>query len=428
MKIPKAALVAALFAGAATLLPAPPAEAQVFDSLRQRQRQRQQQQQPQAQVQGVQLSAAETAAVRPLFDAVQAQDWAAASAALPAAEAGVQSPQGRYFVARLKLDLATATQNVAMQGQAIDTMLASGAVPADVLPLLLGVQANLAVQANNIPAAEAPLMRLLELTPNDVDRVIQLAQVKVRLNKWAEALALYRRALQLTEAAGQAPSEELYRRTLGVAYEGRMAQPSIELAQILLRAYPTPVNWRDSLIIYRELGNVDEQLELDLRRLMRAAQALTSQQDYYSLAYMLSQGGLLGEAKAVLDEGISRGVLRADMPDVAAILRSINPRIREDQAGLPAFRTRALAGNSGREARITGDAFYSYGQYAEAAELYRAALQKGGEDANLINSRLGAALALAGQRAEAEAAFRAVTGPRAQLAAFWLVWLASRPA
>ena len=56
-----------------------------------------------------------------------------------------------------------------------------------------------------------------------------------------------------------------------------------------------------------------------------------------------------------------------------------------------------------------------------------AALQKGGEDANLVNTRLGAALALAGRRAEAEAAFRAVTGPRADLAGFWLAWLARRP-
>ena len=46
---------------------------------------------------------------------------------------------------------------------------------------------------------------------------------------------------------------------------------------------------------------------------------------------------------------------------------------------------------------------------------------------NLVNSRLGAALALAGRRPEAEAALRAVTGPRADLAGFWLTWLARGP-
>jgi tetratricopeptide (TPR) repeat protein len=84
-----------------------------------------------------------------------------------------------------------------------------------------------------------------------------------------------------------------------------------------------------------------------------------------------------------------------------------------------------MAGNDAVPVMRIADAFYSYGQYAEAAELYRAALQKGAE-ANLANTRLGAALAMAGQRAGAEAAFREVTGPRAVLAQFWLLWLSTR--
>ncbi len=67
------------------------------------------------------------------------------------------------------------------------------------------------------------------------------------------------------------------------------------------------------------------------------------------------------------------------------------------------------------------------GQYAEAAEFYRLALQKGGEDANLVNLRLGAALALAGRGPEARAALAMVSGPRADLASFWLAWLQRRP-
>ena len=69
------------------------------------------------------------------------------------------------------------------------------------------------------------------------------------------------------------------------------------------------------------------------------------------------------------------------------------------------------------------------GKMGEAVKLYTEfgypALQKGGQDVNLVNTRLGAALALAGQRAEAEAAFRLVTGPRAELAQLWLFWLSS---
>ena len=47
-------------------------------------------------------------------------------------------------------------------------------------------------------------------------------------------------------------------------------------------------------------------------------------------------------------------------------------------------------------------------------------------DANLVNTRLGIALSMAGQRADAEAAFRKVTGVRAPLANLWIAWLAMR--
>ena len=74
----------------------------------------------------------------------------------------------------------------------------------------------------------------------------------------------------------------------------------------------------------------------------------------------------------------------------------------------------------------TGDADYGYGDYAQAAELYRAALSKTGADVNLINLHLGMALARAGDKAGATAALNAVTGPRSELAKFWLIYLATR--
>ena len=101
-------------------------------------------------------------------------------------------------------------------------------------------------------------------------------------------------------------------------------------------------------------------------------------------------------------------------------------RAAQDRPSLAGERTAALAGRDGTVAFRLGDAYYGYGDYAEAAELYRAALQKGFADSNLGNLRLGAALALAGQRAPAEAAFRAVTGPGADLAQLWLLWLSTR--
>lgn len=431
MTCTRAALAATLLAGSATLLlhSVPAAAQSPLQSLRQNQQgNRAQPQQQRTQVQITGLTREESAAVYPLYQAAQAQDWAAAAGALAAAQAGAQSPAARYLVGQLQFQLARGTQNAAMQGQALDAMLASGGAPAAAVSEILTQQVNLALDANNFAAAETALTRIVEASPGDIVRITQLAQVKARLNKREEAAALLQRAVQLSAASGQPPPEQLLRASLGMSYEGHQAQPAIAQAQALVRAYPTAENWRSALGVYRDLGGLAGSDQIDLYRLMRAAAALGGERDYYEYALAASHGGLPGEAKAVLDEGFNNHVFQQASGDARQMQTAAQARIAEDQASLPRLRTAALAGRSGQAARTTADAYFGYGRYAEAAELYRAALEKGGEDANLINTRLGASLALAGQRPAAEAALHSVTGPRAALAQFWLLWLAGRPA
>lgn len=419
MKMTKT-LLTAVAAVAVTASLAVPAEAQ--RNREQRGEQRGQQQS------GNQLSREEGAAITPLLEAVRAQDWAAAQAALPAAQQGASSPYGRFVVGQLQLQVGSNTNNAQLQSQAVDAMLASGAAPDTARPALERAQVDFAIQNENYPVAETGLTRMVEAAPNDAQLLTRLAQVKLRLNKGDEALTLFRRAIEIGSANGGRAPEEAYRRALAATYQARQAQPSIELARQLVTAYPTPTNWRDALVIYKELGGVQGTVELDLYRLMRAAGALTSEADFVLFAEQLNRGGLPGEAKAVLDQGVSRNVLRAGGPQ-AALQANVNGAVAEDRAGLAGQRAGATAAPEARRALGLADAFAGYGQYAEAIPLYRAALTKTGADAGMINTRLGAALAQAGQRAEAEAAFRAVTsGPYQQLAGYWLLWLQQRPA
>ena len=73
-----------------------------------------------------------------------------------------------------------------------------------------------------------------------------------------------------------------------------------------------------------------------------------------------------------------------------------------------------------------GDTLYGLGAFAEAAPLFKAAVAKGGVDANLANLRLGMALARAGDKAGAAAALNAVAGPQANVAKYWLIWVNSQ--
>jgi len=372
------------------------------------------------------LSKEERNALAPLQTAVTAKNTAAATAALPAAQAAVKGADAQYVLGQLMLRLGLDTNNVDLQRQAINTLVATPSTPpADVTTLLLN-QAALASRAGDTKAAEAALARAAQLTPNNPDVIVSLAEVKVDAKKGAEAVGLIEQAMQLKAAAGQQVPETWYRRALSLALQHKLAPQSMKLSKALVAAYPSQTNWRDALLIYRDTAALDPAGTLDLMRLMRATKALNGERDYFRFAEQLKSGGLPGESKAVLDEGVAARHVDAAKSPFRELIAANAGQVKGDRAGLGALEAKASAAADGRLALSTADAYYGYGDYAKAATLYRSALQKGNVDANLVNTRLGAALALAGQRAEAEAAFKAVQGPRADLAAFWLAYLAQR--
>ncbi|MGZ8350898.1 MAG: hypothetical protein ACXWU2_12785 [Allosphingosinicella sp.] len=398
--------------------------------------------QPAPAMHSVPLSREERTALATLEAAARGSDRAAQDAALAAARSVVRGDGGRHALAHYQLEIARARQDIPMTSQAVDTLVSSNLTTNEELPSLLANQALRAWYASEHQRAERLLTRAVEVDPRNASLTADLAQIKTQIGgalrqggRQAEALAQYReaaalfgRAIEMQQASGQPVPESWYKRAAAISFDNGLAPQSVTFGRALVTQYPTATNWRDALFLYRRASPPDPGLALDIMRLQRAAGALAGERDYIEYAEALNGAELGGEEKAVLEEGVSRGMLSASEPIVRQMTTANTRRATTQRGGLAALRTTALAGTTGAAARAAGDSHFGFGQYAEAAELYRAALQKGGEDANLVNTRLGAALALAGRRAEAEAAFRAVTGPRADLAGFWLAWLARRPA
>jgi tetratricopeptide (TPR) repeat protein len=383
--------------------------------------------QPQIQqVRSFALTKEERAAIFPLQTAMNANDYAAAAAALPTAQAGARSADAHYFVAQYQLRLGIGTGNSQMQSQAIDAMIASGGAPAADLAQLYGNQAALAAGTGDLRKAETAFTRLAEITPGDADTIAKLAEVKNDLGKIPESAALIARAIALREAAGQPVPEGWYKRALKIAYDAKIAPEAVKLSRALVVAYPSAENWRDAVIVHRDLGALDKDAALDLMRLKRAAKALHGERDYLELATALNDAGFPLEAKAVLDEGVAQRMVDPAKATFKELITLSGKRATAGKAALNGLQTKAMAAPTGALALGAGDAFYGAGDYAKAVDLYRAALQKGTVDPNVVNTRLGMALALAGRRAEAETAFRAVNGTRSDLASLWLAWLARR--
>jgi tetratricopeptide (TPR) repeat protein len=303
-------------------------------------------------------------------------------------------------------------------------MIASGGALPTEMRALYENQMEFAIAANDTAKAQRAMAELDRISPNDPNRYIRLARLRVGANDAAGAIGFYQQAIQAAQRASQPIPNEWRQQIAGLAYRNHLPDTMRYMREWLVAA-PTPALWHDTLAIYGELNGATGGLKLDTYRLMRAAGAMTSERDFIELSQAANEVRAFGEVKAVLEEGLRRNLIAQNAGYARERLAVTDRRVADDRGSLAEGRRAALAGNDAAAAMAMGDAYYGYGDYAPAAELYRAALQKGA-DAGTANIRIGAALAMAGQRAEAETAFRAVTGARAELAQLWLLWLSTR--
>lgn len=365
------------------------------------------------------LSRGERTALQPVLNAVGTSDWATATSALAAAMPEVRGAGAKYLVGQIRLRIGLGTNNTALQAQAVDEMLASGFAQPTELRALYENQMEFAVAAGDTAKAQRAMAELDRIAP-DPSRYVRLAQIRANARDNAGAISYYQQAVQAQQRAGQ-PIPADWRRQMAILAYQTHSPDTMRYFREWLVAAPSQAGWHDTLALYAQ---ANAGLKLDAYRLMRVAGAMTTGNDIAQLAEAANGVRAFGEVQAVLQDGLTRNLMGNNAGWARERLDLATRRATEDRASLAESRRAALAGNAAA-ALSMGDAYYGYGQFAEAAELYRAALQKG-TDAGTGNLRLGAALAMAGQRAPAEAAFRAVTGPGADLARLWLLWLSTR--
>ncbi|HZG09539.1 MAG TPA: hypothetical protein VEZ70_11230 [Allosphingosinicella sp.] len=311
--------------------------------------------------------------------------------ALAEARRIANSRDARYALALYELEIGKRRGDDVMRGQALDVLIASPFTERDRLPGHLAARGQIAYRAGDLDTAGRLWARMVELTPSDADALANLAQVRFAQKDFAGAMDLLTRAIAAREGLGQAAPEGWHRQRLSIAQQGNFAAPGIEAARALVSAYPTPANWRAALVVYRQVAVADEAFEIDLLRLMRHIGALTQAAEYQRMAQLLRQSGEAREAKAVLDDGLKRGLLEAGTSPTREIIAEVD---------------RAVAKARGTSAG-------------------------GSEPRNKAGAqvRLGVAKLFGGQRGEAEAAFRSAAGDAtggryADLAFFWLKSLA----
>lgn len=312
--------------------------------------------------------------------------------ALAEARRVANSRDARFALALYELEIGNRRADDAMRAGALDVLIASPLTRPDRLVGHLAVRGQIAYRGGDFDTAGALWGRLAELTPADPDALANLAQVRLAQKDAPGAMDLLTRAIAARTALEQPVAESWYRQRLSIAQQGQLVAPGVDAARALIAAYPTRENWRIALVTYRQLVAAEGALEIDLFRLTREVGVLTQAAEYQRMAQLLNEAGEPREAKSVLAEGTQRGLLDAATSPTREIIAEVERAIARVRPGVARAEQPSAAG---------------------------------------MQVRLGVARLNAGQRSEAEAAFRAAAGDPAggrytDLGFFWLAWLARR--
>ena len=402
-----------------------PAAAQYESSYSQPQSQQQQQpsSQPapaaQAAQPSVKPSSKAAKAIVDLQTAVTNKDVANIPAKVAAAQAVATTKEDHYLIGTLQLRAAIAANDTAGMATAIDTIASSNYLDSTKVADLYASLGGTLLNAKQFPQAAAAYQKAVALNPGNSEAQRLLGVSLFEGGQKAQAVAALQKAIQASSAGGQKPSEDLYRLAVQAAYDAKSPAAN-DIARQWLAAYPSPDSWHDSIAVYRGLNQPDTESTLDLMRLMQVTGALKQPSDYMVFIADAAEQNNYNEAQAVLDAGIAAKVIDPTGRDFRDVVAELKTKPKASAADL-AEATKSAA--NGMALLHIGDRYYSMGNYAKAVELYKMSMGKPGVDPNIANLHVGMALARQGDKAGATAAFNAVTGPRADVAKFWLAYL-----
>jgi tetratricopeptide (TPR) repeat protein len=376
--------------------------------------------------------------------AVQAKDFATAKAKAQEILAAAKTPDDKFLAGQLLIQAGQGAQDEATLRQGIELALDSGKTPPDQAAKFNLAAGQIALKAKDYDGAITRLNAAAAANPSDSSAELLLAEAHFskattqvannQLTPAGKALAVQglghlRRAIDAEKAAGRAPEGSWYSRGFRMAVLAGSPDLPQWTGEALKSDPGNSGNWRLALRGFQDSNRTMTRDEnLDVLRLMAASGALKEPYDYQEYIEAAMKGGLYGEAKSVIDSGRAAGHISPSLFNDQYQIATAG--IPKDKASLPAAAADAAKAPTGKTAASTASAFFGYGDYAKAVELYRLALQKGGVDADEVNTRIGIALARSGDFTGAKTAFASVTKPgnRKTIADFWTLWLSTKQA
>jgi hypothetical protein len=358
-----------------------------------------------------------------------AGDYASAKAMIPTVQAAIQNDTDKNTLGNALIALGGKLKDTEVQKQGIQLALASGKADPAQVGLFHYSLGQWAYNAKNFAEARTQLQAAIQAGYTQGDPEALIAETYFGEGNNAAGLKYLGDLIAKRRAAGQQVPDNWYLRGLKVAYEGKLTQQANDYATMLVKQDPTAKNWTAALQVVNALNQFDPQSELDLLRLMRQTGALTQRAEYTQYIEAADPRRMANEVLAVLDDAVKAGVLQPTDTYYKEVKAIADTRAAADRKETPGLVDDARKAATGVTAQGTGDAFFSFGAYPQAADMYQVALDKGGlKDREMVLTRLGIAQAEQGSYDAARATLQKVTGTRAPIARMWLAWIDTKAA
>ena len=244
---------------------------------------------------------------------------------------------------------------------------------------------------------------------------------------YQDALKSSVEALDFAENSHAVPEEILLRVVRSSAAQLQDDADAARATEKLAQYYPTPDHWND--LISDRLSRPDfprVAMAIEIFRLMRATNALTTAAQVKSYALLALDSGIPEEAQAAIELGRGKGLISDQnlTADEASLQKRIATQAQADRLVLDGSERDLAKAKDGEAAVRLGLCQAAVGNYAKAAQLIEAGIAKGTKDSDLNRLRLGSVYVAAGDKDKASEILASIKTPAtAELAKLWLVKL-----
>src|ERR1700683_1397147 len=210
-----------------------------------------------------------------------------------------------------------------------------------------------------------------------VDGLIGIARTYYRRKDCKDAIIWADKAIGAARKAGETPKENVYLFKLQCESDAGDTAGMTSVLGDLIRLTNKATYWNDLLRIARQDEREDRNT-LMLYRIMYNTNAMTEGSDYIERAQLLGDASLPGEAFAVLDRAVSRGLIKNEQRErTAHLLDTLKARAAVDKDSLSGKETEAAKSASGEFGAKLGEIYYGFADNQRAVEAINQGLQKG---------------------------------------------------